>query len=314
MTGQVPAIGSRAVEIATRCPACGRDVPAPREGRCPYCGERLHDASVTSDDHTPYAEALAAGQRAFLAMSRWVYRAGKQRLSHLALTRPSRASRRYATWSLLLLALLAGIAAFTNSGWHAVRNVPGASLAPEGKGWWQAVERSDPAASGIRALWWNLPWATVVGVATLALTLIAGAIVLAGVGRGAQRAIRGRLAGQPLLRCAVHYSTAWAHLLSLAAALFALAPAVELGEVLGWGRWSSGIFLVPAGVSAVAGMLLWWFWCVRLGQATPAETRSAATRYFVVWAPLWGLVLGGGLGYGAWVGAAPLAQALHLRW
>jgi hypothetical protein len=38
------------------------------------------------------------------------------------------------------------------------------------------------------------------------------------------------------------------------------------------------------------------------------------TRYFAIWAPVWGLLLAGGTAWGMWRGAAPLAAALKLQW
>jgi len=151
-------------------------------------------------------------------------------------------------------------------------------------------------------------------VGTLVLTLAVGAIIVAIVARGAQRRLRGRMRGTPRLRCAVHYSTAWLHLLTLGALIMVAAPLSRIAAAAGWGRWPVSVVRIPAVLSGVLGMAMWWFWCVRLGQAMPAESRSTVTRYFVLWAPLWGLVLGGGAVYGAWVGAAPLAEALHLQW
>lgn len=298
------------------CPACGRQVYTAVEGRCPFCGERLHDADVTSDDHTPYAEAGAAGFRAYRLMCRWVYGANKQRLAHLGLVRPSHASRKFARQSLLIASVATAIFVFANAGWHVVQPISAERTQPQGKGWWQAIDRGDSTlgAHAGAALWWNLPWATVAAVAALVLTLVVGFVLVWWVGRGAQRALRGSLQGTPRLRCAVQYSTAWVQPLVLALVILAMSPIGWLVGTSNLGRLSAPVFQLPAALLAAAGLLLWWLWCVRLGQTTPAETRTAVSRYFLLWTPLWCALIAGAAICGAWYAAPHLMRTMNLHW
>jgi len=294
------------------CPACGRASPPVVDGRCGACGERLADGDVTSDDHTPYAEALAAGRRGYRQMCAWVYIANKQRLRHLGLTRPSRASRRFARLSVLWLAMASALAVFANAGWHS-------GPSPLGKGWWCLVVGSAAAAagpgvtSGASGLWWNLPWATIAGVGTFVLAIAIGFFLLWSVKCGAQRSLQGGARGAPRLICAVQYSTAWVQPIALGLLVMAMSSVARIAGPLGWLRIPGVVFLLPAVLLTVVGLLLWWLWCVRLGQVTPQETRAAVSRYFLIWGPLWCLlvlVLAAG---GVWYLADDLMRALKLQ-
>jgi hypothetical protein len=301
------------------CLTCGVPVEHPVDGRCPRCGERLPTGDASGEDLTPYAVALAEGRRGWWRMVRWVCGANRQRLTHVGLLRPSRASRRFARWNTLLLAVAVAFAVFANAGFRSVRRGPATIIGraePLGKGWWQAVHPSGGSlADGqLAALWWNPPWAITLAAAAFALTTIIASIVIASVGRGAQRSLRGELRGQQRLRCAVHYSTAWLTGLALGAVLSVLAPLNLLSEALRGPKVSGAVAYVPAVLVTVGVGLSWWFWCIRLGQTTPQSTRSAVTRYFLVWAPLLAALLVGATAYGVWIGSPLLAQRLNLSW
>lgn len=313
MTGQDPPIPATIASDLPVCGACGKTVTQPIDGRCNFCGERLHDADVTSEDHTPYAIAIAEGRRGWRNMCRWVYTAGSQRLRHLGLSRMSRASRRFSRINLWLFAAVAALTVFANSGWRVVTPQPGVlaeSLEPAGKGWWQIASSPEHAD----ALWWNPAWALVVGAATLILAVIEGSLLLIVIGRRASRAARGSADEPPRLRCAMQYSTAWTHLLSLALFVMLFAPLVHLSAGLHWGKIPNAVFRVPAALLVIAGLLLWWLWCIRLGQTMPQANRRRVQRFFVLWMPLIVALVVGGTIYGSLYGAAHLAQALNLNW
>jgi hypothetical protein len=316
MTGTHLADDLQAGAPAGDCPHCGQPFTQLIDGRCPSCGERVANADVTSDDNTPYAQALAEGRHGWRGMCRWVYTANKKRLTHLGLMRASRYSRRFGRVNLILLALCVGFAVFANLGWHQVVPAPGllaASPAPEGKGWLKAFDTIDvDGPEKAVALWWNLPWATVAGVAAFLIAWIVGQVLIGIVGRGAQRSLGSGAAHR--LRCAVHYSTAWALLLSAAALTLALVPLGQVLEVLGWARLPELVYRVPAVLLAVTGALVWYLWLVRLAQTTPPEGRPPAVRYMLLRVPVIVLVIVGGTVYGCWVGADGLMRQLGLHW
>jgi hypothetical protein len=256
-------------------------------------------------------------------MCRWVYAAGSQRLAHLSLMRPSAASRRFARLNALLLALTAAVAVFANTGWHVVQRGPGidpTKAVPAGKGWGQVVAR--PPSLPVQAdrvtpvsLWWNLPWAAMMAPITLVLTLATGLLLVWIIGRGSQRALRGASAGTPRLRCAVHYGTAGVNLVALALAVSILRPLGLVGQVRGWTLLKSpALFNIVIVLLALVGLASWWFWLIRLAETTPKETRRTASRYFVAWAPLWAVVLGGGVAGGIYVLMHRLGEYISLAW
>ena len=98
--------------------------------------------SVTSSDHTPYAEP---GEKkvTWFRMCRYVFTAGNQRLSHLALTRTSPASRRFAWRSILLFSFAVTLFVVCHYGWFELVLDPNQfnpPLEPEGRGWVRFVE------------------------------------------------------------------------------------------------------------------------------------------------------------------------------
>lgn len=302
------------------CRNCGKTVAVPIKGRCAYCGERLDDPDVTSDDHTPYAEAVAAGTRGHRKMRRWVYRANKQRLAHLALLRPSRASRRFARINVFNLSAALALAVFFHSGWHNEKLRTPAALAeaaaPQGKGWWQAIDAASRAreTGDLLAVWWNPAWALLSAAATFALAAIVMSVLIAVVSRGAAGALHGAQQGSTRLRCAVQYSTAWLHWLALAAVITALIPLARLADQAGWGRFPIPILQIAAVILALIGLLMWWLWGVRLAQTTQPETRRSVVRFFLLWAPLWSAAIMAGTVYGLWRATDPLARILNLHW
>jgi hypothetical protein len=292
--------------------------------RCPRCANPLTDnRDSTSEDQTPYAVAREAGQRGWGAMCRWVWKAGSQRLAHLGHLRESRASRRFARINIFMVSLAATIAAFTNVGWHTAYRGPGQGgtrTSPEGRGWVKLAERPTrppPDISYLVAtqLWWNPLQAGIAGGGALLLTALAASVVTRALARGSQRSLRGAYRGDPRLRCAVHYSTAWLPIQALAAIPAALRPVTDSADVAEWSfSPPRAAFHAAAAIILVVGLLFGWFWLIRLGEATPKETRGSVRNYFLIRAPLWVLVWAAVVVAPLVWGMPHLAQRLGLAW
>ena len=305
------------------CPTCGGPLPDPPELGCPHCDERPTDVSTTSEDHGVYAERLAEGRSGWGAMCKSVFGAGKHRLAHLGLARPSRPARRFCRINLFLLSVGMGLAAFSNAGWHTVNRGPRIDPAEQqaaGSGWWLAIENTAAKvgpASRLRPveLWLNMPAATVSAIIVLVAALIVFAVLVRLIGYGASRAIGAQQSEPPRLRAAIHYATAWSTLLMLATVPVFVRPLAYMAEVAEWNLpLSRAVFDVPAVLLALAGMLLWWFWLIRLGETVPREARRSVNRFFVLGVPVLSVLI---LGGGAW-GTSALVdyviKALNFAW
>ena len=306
-----------------RCPACGQPLETLVGGCCPLCEHTVEGADVTSEDHTPYARALTDGVRGYGAMCRWVWAAGKHRLNHLGLCQPSPASRRFTWTSVTLFSAAIVLAVFSNAGWHVVTRAPGSlatSPAPQGRGWWRAVTRpanpQDRFADVLDTdLWWNLPYAILTALATGIVVMISGLLLARLIGWLTRRALRGQSREEPRLVCAVAYSTAWLVWMTLATIIIALRPLAQLSRV---GQWPvavpSAFFEVPAAILVMAGMLMWWFWLIRLAQTTPKDSQASVGRIFLIWTPPWTAFFVALVVFGYREGAPRLAKALNLAW
>ncbi|NOX59904.1 MAG: hypothetical protein GXP29_13750 [Planctomycetes bacterium] len=280
--------------------------------------------NISRDDHTPYAVAREEGTRGFLTMCRWVWRSGKNRLAHLCLTRPSIHSRRFARINILLFAIAVMFCIFANASLHAVRRGPGIegeSATPTGKGWWQAVECADasgrirPSNITVSSVWINAPWAAVAGCIGLVSVLILGMVLMALVGSRAQRSVHLDDRVEPRLRAGIHYSTAWLVFLTLAALILCVRPLAVMKEVAGWPIIPKPLFVdATALLVGLMGLMLWWFWLIRLGGTVPERSRQSVTRFFVLWGPLTVAVLVGVAAYGLYLVAENLPHRLGLSW
>jgi len=270
--------------MMTQLPVTADDNPDPT----------VADAAVTGEDRTPYAQELETGRARRWRMVRWVIRARQERICHLGLMRPSRASGRFARRNILLLAIAVGLAVFANCGWHVVERGPGIDAGrdhPTGRSWARVAEfQSDPARyhRDVQpiSLWWNPPWATTGAAVCFLVAWITLAVMVAGIGLGARRAAGGP-AGGCRLHCAVQYSTAWMALLGVAAVLFVLRPLSYLRPWIGSPAWSKPRVVDTAAVLACAAVvMLWWFWLLRSAAAAPPARRHRARRFFMLTAPV----------------------------
>ncbi len=296
----------------TRCPACGQHLELPAPADCPLCGFGLGDARATGDDVTPYANAYAVGARHYRGMCRWVWFAGWERLKHLALMRPSAASRRFARTNILLLALGIGIFELTQIGWRHVSGLPRLdptiSAQPVGDGWVHVAAAPRPLPPDVLPetyvdLWWNPVQAGIAAVSGIVVGLILMCLLLVLIRVGITRAHLPPYRSEQRMTAALHYSTAWGIPIVVAALLGGLRPLSLIGAMEQWPWYPPrGGFLLLAAVLAGSGVTLWWFWLIRLGATAPAKTRKRVITVFAVAAPLillaavagwwWGLKLG----------------------
>lgn len=266
-----------------------------------------HD--VTSDDSTPFAQARRADRRLLKLMRRWIYTAGMERLSHLGLIRRSAASRSFARRHLFLLAAAGALVQVSRIGWHPVVRTPDNMLhlvtAPEGSFWVRVTSSDDsPITTGLIALWWN-PVQSAVGLAAGLLGgVLAAYALLVVMNFGAGVVLGHPYRSQERLRGAIHYFTAFAKPICVAAWILLLVPACQALAAAGW-RWvppSEAIFAAAALVASVAG-LFWWFWLIRLAMTLPPNVRVRVATYYAMAAPL----LAAALLIGWWEGTGRIA-------
>ncbi len=306
-----------------RCPACGQPIQELIEGCCALCGHRIEQPDVTSIDKTPYAQGRENNKRAWLDMCQWVYRAGKNRLAHLALSRPSNASLRFSRINILLFTVAVGWFVFTNTGWHSVMSGPaatGKSAEPCGKGWIPLFDQTSSstlnASSGVRVteLWWNPALAICNSLAATIVAIIICFVLLGILIRGSRKKLNEESGGIHRIQCAIQYSTAWMQFLVLAVFIGSFREATVIFKALGWSATSTAIFDVPAVLVGITGLLMWWFWLIRLGDTSPRDVRSRTNRFFIINVPIWTFLLAGGAIYGFWFSMPHLAAILGLTW
>lgn len=291
----------------TRCPACGQRVLDPASTSCSLCGFSFRDDDrATGSDVTPYAASYAQGERGWRAMCVWVWLAGQERLKHLALTRASSASRCFARWNLLLLALGFGLLQGTRHSWRWVTASPAldAHFEPLGEFWVHAASTPANFLPGLAPevavdLWWN-PVQAVIAVLT---GLGAGALLLwlalALVRVGARLAHHPRYREEQRMTAALHYGTAWVVPMTAGALIVSLRFLSYIGAIARW-TWypSQREFELSGAVVAAFGVVLCWFWLLRTGATAPAPTRRRVSVFLAVGAPV--IVCAAGIGW--WFG------------
>ncbi len=279
---------------------------------------------VSFDDRTPYAHARESGQRGYLKMCRWVWTAGKYRLTHLCLSRPSPHSRRFARKHVLLFSVVAALCIFANAGWHQVRVGPGMEgvpKTPEGKGWSEVVTRPFPTPTTfaesvvVSSVWLNATWASFAAGIGLAIAVVFGFLLLWLYGSLARRSLLPEHRIESRIRCAIHYGTCWLLFLTASLLVLCLRPLTVLGKVGGWTFVPSTIVVDACAILlAIGGIMLGWFWLIRLGGTVPKGSRRSASRFFVIWGPFYMAVLLGGIGYGLYFLSVHLPERLSLSW
>lgn len=89
------------------------------------------------------------------------------------------------------------------------------------------------------------------------------------------------------MTAAIHYSTAWSVLIFLAAIVLGFRPLSFVGKIARW-PWSPPElgFVLSAAVLAGFGVIMWWFWLVRLGVTARERTRGRVIAFLALGAPL----------------------------
>lgn len=272
---------------------------------------------------TPYARAYARGEPGWRRMLEWVWYASGGRLKHLALMRASAASRRFVRLSTVLLAV--GLAVFQVSrvGWRRVTASPEieptGSTTPAGDGWYLVAESPRPLPPGQAPevpvdLWWN-PVQTIVAFVTAwlgAVLLIWLMLIL--VRAGVRWAHTPPYRIEQRMTAAVHYSFAWSAPVFLGAVVAGLRPLSYTGAIECWAWYPSQRgFLLSAAVFAGFGVIMWWFWLVRLGSTAPTKTYVRVVVFWALGAPVIVAALSTGWWWGLDLLYEPLFGVLHVQ-
>lgn len=279
-----------------RCPACGQKLDPAAPDECPLCHYRFDRGSSTSDDGTPYAAAYADGRPGWWEMVRWVYAAREIRLKHLALMRVSAAARHFARTGVLWGSI--GVACFewTRQGWRWAEQPAGASLRdrafrPVGDGWFHIASsprvETAPAAGPTTELWWNAAEALLAAPLAVVMGIASGLILLTMIRGLVARAHGPTLRADRRMGAALCYSVAWIVPLVAAAGVIALRPLAYAGGVAQW-FWYPPQPVIDgmAGVTAIGGIVLWWFWLFRTAMTAPAAPRAGVVLATAGIAPL----------------------------
>ncbi len=304
-----------ATDTPLRCSACGERLSDPPPPRCPLCDFSFGADDATGADVTPYASAYTAGRGAWWAMSEWIWFAGHHRLKHLAMMRSSAAAHRFARVNILFLALALALLQTARVGWHEVVGADASAsinaVKPVGDGWLRVVSSSGdadaPALGAQSHLWWNPAQALLAAAAALVIGLVLMLALSALMGAGVRAAHRTHYRGEQRMTAAILYSTAWSLPLMIGALVMGLRPLSRIGSVARW-RWyplDESLVLI-AGVVAGFGVVMWWFWLVRLGVTAPTSTRGRVVAFMAVGSP----ILAIGFAAGAVVGLDRMLDSL----
>jgi hypothetical protein len=238
-------------------------------------------------------------------MSEWVWLAGAGRLKHLALMRASVASRRFARINIALLVIGLAIFQITQVGWHEVGTdaamEPTGSLEPQGQGWLHVAATPRPLLAQHDLtrkvdLWWSVPQAALAVVLSIPLGVLITWLVLILIRMGVTWAHKDPYRLEGRMTAALHYSTAWAVPVAVAAAVTGFFPLCYAASVAGW-SWvppQAGFTLASAVVAGFA-VCMWWFYLVRLGWTAPHSTRGWVVTSVGLAAPL--IVAAGAAGW-----------------
>ncbi len=299
-----------------RCPACGNRFEQPAPPKCDLCGFEIDGGSATGADLTPYAQAYARGEGAWLRMLEWVWFAGSERIRHAALLRASAASRRFAQLNCVLLAVAVTIVQLINPQtcwhWSKARNVE----PTDASGWVQVAVASQPTLAGSQApvaLWWSVPQAAMTAALSLATALFVIWLTLVILGLLIEAAHLPNYRGEYRMSAAMHYSTAWVIPLVVAALIAGLSPLGYAGDITG-ASWtpSPATIQIAAGTVGGLGLFLWWFWLVRVAVAAPIRTRTRVATFFAVGVPLVAAAMATGWYVGLWRLSEVLVESFKL--
>ncbi len=239
---------------------------------------------------TPYAVAHDDGRRGWHTMCEWVWFSGAGRLQHLALMRASGASRRFARNNRFVLVVALSLLMATSVGWRDVAK--SAAIDPQreplGQGWIRLVSAAPAqveqmAEQASILLWWSPIQAICAMAAGLVISLALLGMVEGLLGWMIAKAHGRSLRQERRMTAALNYSTAWWLPVSVGLLVVCLKPIATLGGVAGW-RWvpTRSAFELSGAVVGAFGVVLWWFWLVRLGITAPARRRSQVVTVMAV--------------------------------
>ncbi len=225
----------------------------------------------------------------------WVYLAGNHRLKHIAMMRSSAASRRFAWLAAILSALALSLLQLSIVGWRQVTSLPAVeptgSITPSGQLWKHVISRPRPLPTNLVPqtyvdFWWN-PAQSATGVV---LGILGGGLTLwlflsllrIGITKSHTSAYR----HEQRMSAAIHYSCAWLAPLAVTCLLMPLLPLLQAGLIAGW-RWMPApeVPTITAGVIAAIGLVLWWFWLIRLATTAPEDTRQRVVVFMAIGVP-----------------------------
>lgn len=302
-----------------RCAGCGQRLAEPLPTACPLCGFHFGDTRPVGLDVSPYALAYSHGEHAWRAMAEWVWFAGTERIKHLALMQSSAASRRFACANTLLLSLAAGVFLATMvGGYEAPASSAVGRTTPGGFGWIMIASAPRPLPTDLPPelkvdLWWNLANSTL----ALAVGLVAGllllALTLSLIRAALLKAHDEKYRQERRMTAALHYSTAWLIPIAVAMLLVCITPLSIMGRINHWPWYPPReAILLASAVIAGLGIILWWFWLVRLGFTAPASCRSRVTLVAAVLAPTLAAAAAAGWWYGLSASLPLLFQTLRM--
>ncbi len=249
-------------------------------------------------------------------MCHWVYFAGSHRLKHLALMRSSAASRRFAWLMMTMTALALGVFQLSIVGWRGVTSLAAVeetgSITPAGQLWRHVASRARPLPAGLAPqtavdFWWN-PAQSATG---FVLGLLSGGISLwfflwlmrAGLAKSHRLAYRHELR----MSAAIHYSMAWLVPLGVTCAVMLFLPLIQAGYIVGWlGVSAPDVLEISASIVAAIGLILWWFWLLRLGATAPQDTRQRVVAFMAIGPP----AIVTGLAFAWWYGVCGVQNLL----
>lgn len=256
-------------------------------------------------------------------MLEWVWFAGTGRLKHLALMRASVASKRYAWLNVIILTAALGLLQGLTVGWRQTTATPAleptGAIEPAGEGWFHVAGmssalRPDAPAFAYVDMWWN-PVQSVVAMligwlAAIVMVWLALVLVRLGVTMAHGKAYR----SEQRMTAAIHYSVGWGLVVVLGALIACLRPLSYIGEIVVWSSYPRReSFDLAAGVVAGFGVIMWWFWLVRLGAAARAPMRGRVVSFFVVGVAAVVAATGAGWWWGVPAACDAVFQGMNLQ-
>ncbi|RME39436.1 MAG: hypothetical protein D6788_05465 [Planctomycetota bacterium] len=216
-------------------------------------------------------------------MIEWIWFADAPRVTQVAVVRASPASSRFARIHLLWLCGVAGLLCASRTGW--ARQMP--EIMPRGQGWLRIGPATGGPGDQVPLLWWN-PAQFLIAWATAAVTALVGVLLLGTLVRsGLRGAHLPPYRQQGRLQAALHYATAWSPPVILGILILSVSPLIAFLRARGWDVSPVQLELdLGGGVLALLGLVMWWFFLLRVANCAPPCTRGRLTVFVAVGIPL----------------------------